>query len=1024
VRVVGIVLLAVTAFATLAKADESAWTTASRPVIRVEPVEPGRLPWTVFDERAGLPQNTVVDLLSDPQGFIWAATQDGAARYNGRAWETIKLPERMGSYARVMKVARDGGIWIGTFDGGVAHWRQGRWTIIDSSNGLPSNRIRGLLVGSDARGASVLWIATDKGVARLQDGKVTAYGEAQGLPSLDTEALCETVSAHGIRSLLVGTAQGLARWTGERFETVPVPQQFQGHRIEDIVESTGLHGGPALWVASYGAGMGVLEEGQWTLLDTSSGLPSNVEVLTASKSDDGSPALWIGSEGGLLRFEHGRFTLYGEGSGLPTKIIWKVLETTSPGGLKTVWLGTWGSGIVRLSPNVWRGFDASLGMPAGAVTSMLISRDPSGAETIWAGTADGGLAYLQGGRFESVPLPAALQHAIVFSLIETQDDDGGNSIWVSSFGGGIGRLKAGKWTVFDPTTLPNERVYQLLQTRSEQGKPILWAATEGGLGRYQDGAWTYYRAGSGLPGNLVTQVLETVRKDGARTIWAGTSDGIAQFEDGRWRVFGKKSGLGSENISSLQPITDAKGQRWLWAGTFSGGVSRMRLDMPGARWESFDSGNLHGLPSDTVLSVSQDKLGRIYLATTRGITRLTAREPTAADPSPFATEVFTSEDGLPSSDCQQAARMVDARGRIWVGTSRGLAMFDPGQEHPDLAAKSLWIESAGLSDHSLLLHGGESLSYDQRNLSFSSALLAWGDESRIRYRYQLVGFDPAPSEWTASGVKEYTNLGAGDYEFRVWARDARGHVSGPERLAFHVRPAPWLSPWAYAGYVLLALALAWAVLQWRLRALAHRTRLLEGMVAERTHDLVAARDQLEQLATTDALTGLANRRKFDSSLQREWGLARRDGHCLSLALLDVDFFKRYNDHYGHAGGDECLRAVAQALAAQCTRPTDLAARYGGEEFVLVLPETDTEGACALLKAILAAVDALRIDHADSICAPHVTISLGAVTLRPGTGSDPQAALERADHLLYQAKESGRHQAVHEDEAGRIRTIMP
>src|SRR6185295_18509784 len=119
---------------------------------------------------------------------------------------------------------------------------------------------------------------------------------------------------------------------------------------------------------SYGAGLGVLENGAWTLLDTASGLPSNVEVLTPSRADDGSPALWIGSEGGLLRFEHGRFTLYDERNGLPVRTIWKVLETTSASGLRTVWLGTYGAGILRLSPNHWTAFDSSVGMPAGAVT--------------------------------------------------------------------------------------------------------------------------------------------------------------------------------------------------------------------------------------------------------------------------------------------------------------------------------------------------------------------------------------------------------------------------------------------------------------------------------------------------------------------------------------------------------------------------------------------------------------------------------------------------------------------------------
>jgi two-component system chemotaxis family response regulator WspR len=109
--------------------------------------------------------------------------------------------------------------------------------------------------------------------------------------------------------------------------------------------------------------------------------------------------------------------------------------------------------------------------------------------------------------------------------------------------------------------------------------------------------------------------------------------------------------------------------------------------------------------------------------------------------------------------------------------------------------------------------------------------------------------------------------------------------------------------------------------------------------------------------------------------------------------------------------------VAQAVAAQCRRPTDLAARYGGEEFALVLPETEPAGVRTLLEGVLAAVDALAIEHLDSACAPHVTVSVGAVSLKPERDRDRLAALERADQLLYQAKERGRHQAIHEEGGG-------
>jgi diguanylate cyclase (GGDEF)-like protein len=1005
----------------LVHADEAPWAPADTAHLTIEPAPPGRLPWVVFDERSGLMQHTILDLLTDRRGFVWAATQDGLARYNGRVWETIPLPRRMGSnYPRVMRTAKDGGLWIGSYDGGLAHLRDGVWNIIDTKNGLPSNRIRGLLETADAHG-SVLWIATDLGVARLQSGRIKVFGTASGLPDLDTEALCETTDANGEHSLLVGTAKGMARLVGDRFVSVPVPKSLLGHRIEDIVENPGLHGSSALWIASYGAGMAVLENGRWTVLDTTSGLPSNVEVFTRSQADDGSPALWIGTEGGLLRFEHGRFTLYDERSGMPIRIIWKVLESTAPGGLKTLWLGTWGGGVERLSPNVWKAFDGNLGMPSGAVTSMLLSKNDNGSEVIWAGTSDGELARLSGDRFVPIPLPAPLRHAIVFSLLETRAANGARSLWVASFGGGIGRLEDGRWTVLDPTNLPNQRVYKLIETRADDGSSVIWAATDGGLGKLEHGQWTNYGKDSGLPSDIVTQVLETTGSDGTRTMWAGTSKGIARLAAGKWVDVGKNAGLASGDVTSLQVTTDSDGTRWLWAGTFAGGASRVRIDDPSARWQTFTTQTSPALPSDTVQNVAVDHAGRIYLCTTRGVARLTPRLATPDDPDRFTEDLFTTEDGLPSSDCQQGARLVDEVGRIWVGTAHGLAMFDPRSERPDHARKPLLIE-AELTDSGRILRDGEVLPYTDRNLTFSAALLAYGSESRIRYRYQLAGFDPHPSAWLASGVKEYTNLGAGKYKYLLWGKDARGNVSGPVALAFEVRPAPWLTVWAFIAYAVLIVLAAYGVMRWRLRAMAARTRQLETEVWARTRDLVAARDLLQRLATEDALTGVANRRKFDTTLDQEWRRAQRDGHWLTLVLLDVDFFKRYNDHYGHARGDDCLRAVAQAVAAQFPRPTDLVARYGGEEFVIILPDTSPEGADGLLRAVLQAVDALQIEHADSACARHVTISLGAVSVKPGRDDEAKVALQRADELLYRAKESGRHQAMHADETGAARAI--
>lgn len=161
----------------------------------------------------------------------------------------------------------------------------------------------------------------------------------------------------------------------------------------------------------------------------------------------------------------------------------------------------------------------------------------------------------------------------------------------------------------------------------------------------------------------------------------------------------------------------------------------------------------------------------------------------------------------------------------------------------------------------------------------------------------------------------------------------------------------------------------------------------------------------------DALTRLANRREFDRRLGIEWNRARRDGHVLSLVLIDVDCFKNYNDHYGHPAGDACLQKVAGALQSVVRRSADLVARFGGEEFVVLLPATDAADASALAERMRRQVADLQIPHAASRVAAGVTASLGVATLAPGDACQPPDLVAAADAALYRAKEQGRNRVA-------------
>ncbi|TXT38633.1 MAG: diguanylate cyclase [Comamonadaceae bacterium] len=185
---------------------------------------------------------------------------------------------------------------------------------------------------------------------------------------------------------------------------------------------------------------------------------------------------------------------------------------------------------------------------------------------------------------------------------------------------------------------------------------------------------------------------------------------------------------------------------------------------------------------------------------------------------------------------------------------------------------------------------------------------------------------------------------------------------------------------------------------------------LESKVQERTAELEAANRQLQALSSTDGLTGIANRRRFDEVLETEWQRAQRAGGFLSLAIADVDWFKRYNDHYGHQAGDDCLRSVVNALQSNVLRAGDLVARYGGEEFAVISTSVDRAHALEFAQRLCSAVQARALPHTASPLG-YVSISIGMAVTQPVHGSDAAGLLKKADEALYRAKAQGRNQAV-------------
>ena len=203
---------------------------------------------------------------------------------------------------------------------------------------------------------------------------------------------------------------------------------------------------------------------------------------------------------------------------------------------------------------------------------------------------------------------------------------------------------------------------------------------------------------------------------------------------------------------------------------------------------------------------------------------------------------------------------------------------------------------------------------------------------------------------------------------------------------------------------------SFVVLNAKIRAL-QRLESMRAKQLEMSRDLATANRELEKLSRQDGLTGIANRRYFDSYLLTEARRGAREKAPVSLILSDVDHFKAFNDCYGHQAGDDCLRRVAAALSSAGRRPADLAARYGGEEFAMVLPGTVLDGAVDVAQAVSRVIDGLAIPHERSAVERRVTLSQGIVSLTPEKETSSEDLIQRADQALYLAKQQGRNRYV-------------
>ncbi len=358
---------------------------------------------------------------------------------------------------------------------------------------------------------------------------------------------------------------------------------------------------------------------------------------------------------------------------------------------------------------------------------------------------------------------------------------------------------------------------------------------------------------------------------------------------------------------------------------------------------------------------------------------------------------------------------------MWFPTSVGVAVIDPNSiKTPDIPpapviekfiadGEIIQVKSfCGGPGGGFLEKSPLEMAPGKKRLDFYYTAVSFIDPQKIRFKIKLEGYD---SDWVDVGALRntaYNGLAPGHYTFTVTACNQDGKWNAEATsLSFYLRPYFYQAVWFYVSVVFFALLAAFSFYRFRVRRLRARARELEMMVAERTEQLAAANKESSRLSNLDPLIGIANRRRFIEYLTVEWQREMRSSGTIAMVMIDVDFFKKYNDTYGHQAGDECLKKVAGVVASAARRPGDLAARYGGEEFVAVLSDASKEGACKAAENIQTGVEALEIPHSSSATG-FVTISLGVSLTVPRQGERKENLISLADRALYMAKEEGRN----------------
>ncbi|HLO66741.1 MAG TPA: two-component regulator propeller domain-containing protein, partial [Holophaga sp.] len=702
-----------------------------------------------------MPGAAVHAMVPDRQGRLWAGTDAGLACFSGKTWREVGLgPDRATPAIRALLCASDGSLWVGTEHLGIWRLKDGAWTSFRSAGGgpLPADRIQTLIEAPGPQGASRIWVGTERGVAYYQDGAWSAPADPQQLAGVMIWKLRALKEPDGATRVWAATVRGLARFVDGRWEWPGLPgtigampgSAMMDMHANDVISIEGEGGRLEVWASIWNVGMLRWDGARWTRFGPREGFPgTNPTVLAAGQRAGGRTLLWAGTYDQGMAWYDGTWHPVGKREGGSSNTILSLCPL--PGSRPSLLVGTRNAGVQAVDLGGWASLGLRQGLPLDQVTCFA---ETQANRDFWVGTASG-LVRWDGrtGEATAVKGPAS---AYVTSLQAGAD---GRELWVGTLKGLV-HYDGASWRLLgEAEGFPPGTVYMLRGATDARGVPVLLAGHAKGLAWLRQGRWNFDLGSTEFEGATALGLGVGPGREGA--LWAMTRrDGIRRLQDGVWSWVETPDEIRVLKPTGLLPLRDAQGRLWLWMGTSSGSLACVPVDQPGRAPRILGRESLPVLSGHPVRSVCADAQGRIYATSLGGVLRITLD---GGDPDkPFrAVEGYTLGDGIPGQSC--TGSFLDVRGRIWVATTSGAAVFDPGREAERTPPAAPFVASVEDVDRQAPVAPGARLDHRRTHLMFEFGLPVHHRFEDTEFRTELVGKEP-PGPWRSSPHRELSGL--------------------------------------------------------------------------------------------------------------------------------------------------------------------------------------------------------------------------------------------------------------------------